>query len=85
MIERMVRVEWLDATSYYDDVPTAWVKKVVKAGGVSVVSVGLLAESNRRCVMLLQTKFADDGCCRQALCIPRGMIKKITYLEPRDG
>ena len=84
MSERMVRVEWLDATSYMDDVPDAWVKRVTEVGGEPAVSVGLLAQSNRRCVILMQTKFHDD-CCRQGLCIPRGMIKKMTYLEPRDG
>jgi len=84
MSERMVRVEWIDATSYTDDVPDPWVKRVVENGGAPTVSVGLLAKSTRRCVVLVQTLFFD-GCGRQALCIPRGMIKKMTYLEPRDG
>jgi len=84
MSERMVRVEWLDATSYVDDVPDSWVKRAAEIGGAPTVSVGILAKSNRRCVVLMQTRF-HDGCCRQALCTPRGMIKKLTYLEPRDG
>ena len=83
MIERMVRVEWLDATYSVDDVPDSWVKQVTEAGGAPTVSVGLLAKSNRRCVVLVQTLFFD-GCSRQALCIPRGMIKKLTYLEPHE-
>jgi len=81
MSERMVRVDWIDATSYTDDVPDPWVKRVAEAGGAPTVSVGLLAKNARRCIVLVQTLFFD-GCSRQALCIPRGMIKKITYLAP---
>jgi len=81
MSERMVRVEWLDATSYTDDVPDPWVKRVAETGGAPTVSVGLLAKSTRRCVVLVQTLFFD-GCSRQALCIPRKMITKLTYLAP---
>jgi hypothetical protein len=77
----MVRVEWLDATYCVDDVPDSWVKRVVENGGAPTVSVGLLAKSTRRCVVLVQTLFFD-GCGRQALCIPRGMITKLTYLAP---
>jgi hypothetical protein len=83
MNERMVRVEWLDAVSYSEDVPDAWVEKIAKAGGVPTTSTGTLLKSSRRCVIIVMTKYED--CCRYALCIPRRMIKKITYLEPRDG
>ena len=84
MSERIVRVRWIDAIAHYDDVPAAWVEQIAEFGGVPTVSVGMLAKSTRRCIVLITTKFADE-CCRGGLCIPRGMIKEIIYLEPRDG
>jgi len=84
MSERMVRVRWVDAIAHFDDVPLSWVEQIAEFGGVPTVSVGFLAKKTRSCVVLITTKFADE-CCRGGLCIPRGMIKEITYLEPHDG
>ena len=84
MSRSMVRVEWTDAICRYDTVPEEWMEHVDKLGGIATVSVGIVVKSNRRCLMIAETLFEDDT-CRNVLCIPRGMIKEITYLEPRDA
>jgi len=84
MSESIVHVEWVDAICRYDDVPEEWMERMAELGGVATVSVGILVRSNRRCLMIAETMFTD-ATYRNILCIPRGMIKKITYLEPRDA
>jgi hypothetical protein len=79
---QIVKVEWVDATAYADDVPGTWVKEVQEVGGVPVTSVGILGEANDKVVVIVQSKF-EGGTVRQALCIPRLMIKRIARL--REG
>jgi hypothetical protein len=79
---QVVKVEWLDATAYADDVPEAWVAETLKTGGVPVVSVGFLGEIREEAIIIVQSKF-ENGNVRQALCIPRAMIKRIARL--REG
>ena len=79
---QIVKVEWLDATSFVDDVPETWPKKTLETGGIFVVSVGILAEAGDTAIIIVQSKF-EGGTVRQALCIPRPMIKRIAHL--REG
>ena len=90
MSECMVRVEWVDACCYQDDVPQAWIDSRSKAGGIPTESIGILMRVNRKCVILALSHYGTDHnewheSYQEVLCIPRGMIKKLTYLEPRDG
>jgi hypothetical protein len=79
---QVVKVEWQDATAYADDVPGTWAEETLKVGGVPVVSVGFLGEIGEKAVIIVQSKF-EGGTVRQALCIPRAMIKRIARL--REG
>lgn len=82
--ERLVCVEWDDAGyngGYYDRDDDSG-----RFGLVNTKTVGHLVRSGRREVIVAQDRFdLSDGSIdlRHIATIPRGMIRKIRYLEDR--
>lgn len=73
-----VEVEWEDAHSV-----NPWMHKDEMSHHLQPVlcrSVGYLVASDKQGVKLVQTANAEDGVF-SGLCIPRGMVKKVTKLR----
>ena len=74
---KIVRVEWEDASfsasSYNKDKPEETDTAMSR-------SVGYLIENNRR-IVKLGFEIFDNGEIRRIEAIPKGMIRKITYLK----
>ena len=75
--KRVVCVEWEDASSnngYYDpEYPD-------KTTTITTQSVGFLVEKNKKVVKLCTDGF-EYGEFRHVHSIPKGMVRKITYLK----
>lgn len=84
MKEKIVCVEWDDASYdngyYYHD-------KAPSFTPIKTRSVGHLIKSSRKSITISQERFYDSDSKatddRHISCIPRGMIRKVTYL--REG
>ena len=78
MKEKIVLIDWDDASSnsgYWDD------HRLEDFGLVRNQSVGHLIRSDRKQVVIAMDRWRDgDRRYRTIATIPRGMIKKITYL-----
>lgn len=84
MSKKIVCVEWDDAsnnTGYWDDDAIKAGKK--KFEPVKCLTVGHLMRSNKKVVNVASEHFTEDDDFRNIHTIPRGMIRKITILEPK--
>ena len=74
--KKLVCVDWEDASSntgYYDK------EKPDKVTTVNCKTVGYLLNKHKKVIRLGVEQF-EDGDFRHIHCIPKGMVRKITYL-----
>lgn len=75
--KKIVCIEWEDASSYtgyYDS------RRPDDTTTVNTHTVGYLIENNRK-VLKLGVECFEDGAVRHIHSIPKGMVRKITYLR----
>jgi hypothetical protein len=83
----IVKLRWLDACSYNEDVPNSWIKEKAEIGGLPSTAVGMLILSNAKCVIIAREWFhrSAGGYWCGAVCIPRKIIIELTLVEGRDA
>jgi hypothetical protein len=79
---RVVLVEWLDA--FTGDAGWKHLKKLRKQAPVLVRSVGYVVTDDPDYVTIAASHVPSDDDCDGDVTIPRGMIKSITDLVPKE-
>ena len=79
---KIAKVTWTDASHYRSEDSIQWLRD--NAGTSDFETVGHIIKTDRK-VIILAHEINDDGRARDTSVIPRGMIKKITYLSESDG
>jgi len=77
-----VIVEWDDASHYGDTNDIEYLKK--RASPVRNSTIGFLLKSSRKQIVLTH-EVDEGGRARNTSVIPRGLIRRITYLEDHDA
>lgn len=77
----IVKVEWLDASSYNEPHTAEWLKR--ESRPLLVITIGFLISSENNTVIIGQELIPKDGVYRDTMVIPKRYIRKIIYLEEK--
>ncbi len=79
--EIFVKVDWLDAQSGFSTPLT--IEELEEHGPTITSSVGRLLVNDKEKIVLGFMIFGDEGYFKPWQLIPKGMVRKITYLEEK--